>query len=730
MRTKGATSTSVLRVSMNGSRMPSLWSATVMLLLALVVSSPSLAQIKEEPTFDATPIELPGEIHSPQRPITTMDLLEMREIHGASISPDGRYAAFVLGQAVYSINGYRTGMFVISTEPSSTPRSLGTAGAPHWDATGQWVYENPQWSSDSHYFTYRMRLRTSDSWQLWRWNRDGGTPLQLTHVPGNVRDFKWTRDTSKIVLTLERPTNPAEGKNLSQGGILYDGALRPWEGMPVVTAVLESKPPEMETWLYDVNSGDERPASVDETRLYSPRISDLLPSTTNGLKASEKPSHIIDFKRSPNTQLVAYRELINDPARSKWPSYRLYTKAVSDGATVELASRTFHVAEYWWTVDSKRLYYLAYEGDGYPWKLMLVSAKGGPPKQVVEQSDLLTAYSVDSSGARALCLRENNSTPPQLALVNLTDGALRTIVDVNPEFRSIQISPATRIEGINSHGDHWFGHVVKPLNYVAGKRFPLVITTYRSGNFFLRGGSGNEYPIQVLAASGFVVLNIDVGYLENHIPGDFQTVLRQWASPLASMQDAIHRLSLEGLVDPNKVAITGFSHGSEIVDYAISHSADFSAAIESGGGSRDPYFYYMAGKEWQQLFSDWGLGGWPEGESRARWQQLSPALNADKIVTPLLKNVPDSEFLVGLSSYTSLQQLRKPVELFVYANEHHVKNQPKHRYEIYERNIDWLEFWLEGLEDTKLGKASQYARWRELRNLCTVSQQRGPLSPN
>ena len=65
----------------------------------------------------------------------------------------------------------------------------------------------------------------------------------------------------------------------------------------------------------------------------------------------------------------------------------------------------------------------------------------------------------------------------------------------------------------------------------------------------------------------------------------------------------------------------------------------------------------------------------------------------------------------------SLLELDKPVELFVYPAELHVKNQPKHRYEIYERNVDWLRFWLRGEKDRDPAKEGQYRRWDGLRKL-------------
>jgi len=142
----------------------------------------------------------------------------------------------------------------------------------------------------------------------------------------------------------------------------------------------------------------------------------------------------------------------------------------------------------------------------------------------------------------------------------------------------------------------------------------------------------------------------------------------------------------------------------------------FQAAVESGPGARDPYFFYMAGIGWHELFAKWGLGGWPEGESRRNWEKLAASLNADRIETPLLVNSADSEFLATLALCSALEELRKPVELYLYADELHIKNQPRHRYEIYERNLDWFRFWLQAEQDPNPDKRGQYSRWQRLRS--------------
>ena len=94
---------------------------------------------------------------------------------------------------------------------------------------------------------------------------------------------------------------------------------------------------------------------------------------------------------------------------------------------------------------------------------------------------------------------------------------------------------------------------------------------------------------------------------------------------------------------------------------------------------------------------------------------MAPDLNAEYINAVVLNNDPDSEFLADLSLYTSLRELGKPMELFIYPNELHHVNQPKHRYQIYERNLDWFRFWLKLEVDPDPAKTEQYKRWRQLR---------------
>src|ERR1700734_1682984 len=101
-------------------------------ILSSAISSTS-AQGLDVVGFDPTPVRISSPRRSESRPVSSMDLLLIKDEKGVSISPDGKYVAFVVGQAMYETNDYRSGMYIVGTAPGTAPICLGTAGSPRWD---------------------------------------------------------------------------------------------------------------------------------------------------------------------------------------------------------------------------------------------------------------------------------------------------------------------------------------------------------------------------------------------------------------------------------------------------------------------------------------------------------------------------------------------------------------------------------------------------------------------
>jgi dipeptidyl aminopeptidase/acylaminoacyl peptidase len=657
-----------------------------------------------------------------------MDLLTIRQVYGLSISPDGERAAFVVGQADYESNSYQSGIYVVRTHGADIPKCLGSAGMPHWDDINQWIPEEPQWSDDSHSLTYRMRMRADATWQVWWWDASGGPPAQLSHVPGDVVRYRWDSEGKKILLEVKSPIDPVREHERLERGIPYDARILAWHGMPVVLQELAAQDRQTEFWVHEVETGNERAMTDLERIAFTPNLEDLQKAVDAWPESLKSRGRIVSAKFSPDRRRVAFECFAEGTDASRVWSWHLFLMNTVGSAPIELTPDSYRVTEYWWSADGEHLYYVESQGDGRAGRMMVFDTAHGNAREFFRTSDILHDFSVDAGGRWIACTRETSVQPDEIAIIDLERSELKTLVDLNPGFGRITLSRPERIAGVNRYGEEWFGHLVRPLGYEAGKRYPLIITMYRSGDYFLLGASGNENPIQLFAAQGFAVLSLDIGRLRNRRPKDFQDRLMEWTSPTASLEMAVEKLRAMGIIDPSKVGMCGFSHGAEILEYAISHTDLFHAAVESGPGARDPFFYYLSGDAWQKNFAKFGLGGWPEGKSQQNWKELGASLNADRITTPLLMNSPDSEYLANLALYSSLRQLQTPVELFIYAGELHVKTQPKHRYEIYERNLDWFKFWLKGEEDSAPGKAPQYMRWRSLRK--EVEQRQNRESPS
>jgi dipeptidyl aminopeptidase/acylaminoacyl peptidase len=688
------------------------------LVLCLIINSCWCPQLHaQEPgvNFEREPVVLPGTRSGSARSVTSTDLIQIRQLYGLSISPDGSQVAFVVGQASIASNSYRSGMFIARTSGKDSPISLGSAGMPHWDSINQWISEPPQWSKDGRFFLYRMRMRPDEPWQVWSWNADGEGAKPLTHAPGDVVSYKWDPSGQKILMKVLLPANQESEKARLERGILFDDRILPWKGMPAFVSSLAVQKRESESWVHEIDSGIERRATDAESRTLEPDIQELQKVFDRKPNDAAGPCKIASAEMSPDRRNAALLCPPEEGDPSRIMRYRLLVMSEDGQRRMEFATDSYRVTDYWWNSDGSYLYYVTTQGDGRPARMRVVDIHSGKVQEVFHLPEVLGDFSMDVTGQWIACTRETSVSPPRIAIIDRGKSTLRTLVDLNPEYENLRFSPAERISGVNRYGQEWFGHLVKPPGYEEGKRYPLIVTLYRSGDHFLLGAAGDENPIQVYASHGFAVLSFDIGRNRFRKTGDFEDYLLDWASPAASLEMAVQSLADAGIVDLKQVGLAGLSRGAEVLEYAISHSHTFQAAVESGPAARDPYFYYMAGSNWHEIFAKWGLGGWPEGESRKKWEKLAASLNADRIDTPLLVNSADSEFIASLALYTSLEQLRKPVELYLYPNELHIKNQPKHRYEIYERNLDWFRFWLKGEKDPSSEKMDQYVRWQKLR---------------
>src|SRR5262245_11978748 len=126
-----------------------------------------------------------------QRRVPTVnDLLNVKALGGAQISPDGKYVAYAVSETDWKQDAFVTQIWLANTATGKTfqlTRGEKPAGNPQWSPSGEWLA-----------FTSN---RIGDKNQILIIYPDGGEAAQLTKAENGVNGFAWSEDGKSIAFT-------------------------------------------------------------------------------------------------------------------------------------------------------------------------------------------------------------------------------------------------------------------------------------------------------------------------------------------------------------------------------------------------------------------------------------------------------------------------------------------------------------------------------------------------
>lgn len=649
------------------------------------------------------------------RLINADDLVRLRDIgrpEGSAFSaptplgasPDGQEVAFILRRADPDTNSYCLGLVVVSRNGGvrlldqggelATASLDGEGGRMPTGVPEVWA---PRWSPDGRQIAFQRR--DQDVTQLWVVPASGGKARPITHGKVDIEGFAWSPDCRSL-LVAARPAILADRARVDAeglGGWLYDRRVAPNIGP-------RPRPPvgiALEVGLIDIGTGTKRAATQAEAALYA------------------ESRNIAPLAQAPDGR----RAWLAPESAAPLSSERIHVRD-REGREISCVSPLClgDVQGLWW--DAKdRLYFLRREGWAkedmvlYAW-----TSDDSAPRPVLRTRDVLLGCV--QGGAALYCLRENATTPRYLARIALTDGTAESLFVPNPEFANIRLGSVERLRWRNDRGLAAWGDLVLPPGAQPGQQFPLVVVQYHSDGF-LRGGTGDEYPIQLFAAHGMAVLSLErpafvaTGQPSLKTMEDFNRAMQVgWAerwSLLSSLMTGIDAVKARGIVDPDRIGITGLSDGSSTVRFALINRPIFAAASISNCCFDANMVMMQAGIAFADKQRAYGLPPLTRPDPDL-WRPYSVAMNAGKLNRPLLMQLSDDEYIHSLEGFTALREYGQPVEMHVFPGEHHIKWQPAHRRAAYLRNLDWFAYWLQGARDPDPAKQDQYARWDAMRS--------------
>ncbi|WP_343699617.1 Atxe2 family lasso peptide isopeptidase [Caulobacter sp.] len=640
---------------------------------------------------------------------TLEDLIGVPNVSSPAISPDGRWVAFRRDEALVAANRHETSWWVVPVDGSRPAKLIADGGEALFNDAGVLPSAPPTWSahSDGIFFT----ALTADGVQVVRAGLDGATG-SVTSSSSDVVAF--AVDPDGTIVYAAGPTRAeiiaAEARN-HDDGVLIDAAVDPAQNLFGAIRINGRLAAQRLAGRWFSRRG-----LLGDRDLAFWRSSPRGAATAISAETAQAQGLVLDAARKPvfgRPPLVA-RSATGDQAR---PGAGADVIIVTDPHGLTTACRSSvcgadKFTQLAWRPNQRELVIVAKTGSGgralRTWRVGADKAR-----TLFETDGLLHGGGLTGSpcaiGDRlAVCVLASAITPPRLVSIDLDSGHRRDLTHVEADPGVVH----HRLQWTDGEGHAFVGEFLEPPG--PPRQRPLFITYY-SCDGYLRGGVGDEWPMSAFVRSGISALCISA---PTEKPGEQDGNLKANETAMSGITAAIDLLDARGRVETGRVGVGGVSFGADVAMWAAMRLPQV-GAVSIGSLQLEPTYWWfntVKGRDAADLIHQaWGLGS-PDA-TPDRWKLLSPALNVEKIKSPVLMQLPEQEFRSTMELFTRLSQGSVPAELFAFPTEPHILTEPRHRLAAYERNLDWFRFWLQGWEDPSAAKIEQYQRWRSARSV-------------
>lgn len=663
-----------------------------------------------------------GQSVSPRR------LLEVVDLGNPAISPDGRWVAFRSEQASVVRNTYDTVWYVQALEGMTLPLRVGEGGAPLREYVNGVVLPSPAvWSPDGHWLYYRARI--DDQVSVWRAATDGSGAWPVTDDAADVRDFQLSADGG----TLEYSVGATRQQVIVAEQAEYDKGVHLDGSVVVAGALFRSTRLEgraaTQRFLGDwfstgpmLAAVPSRWRAVDLKTMATRDLDDGVRSSGSGManglpNATPEPERVA---AEPAGERVAVLRPVIETGHleSRFSEVAVLpnTRSAHGIRCEDELCKGRYISDIMWRPGTDDVVFTATDyAKGRAQSLYSWNVANGKVRAVALADGLLSGSQrywdipCGISEKAMVCVAAEADRPPRLEAIDLDSGQRRVLFEPNKALGLdlAKVAPAELIRWTDEQGRQFTGHLFPARGRIDGAPAPLFVTFYNCSGF-LRGGLGDEWPLASLAQQGISSLCI------NAYPEYRQDFVERYDQGRAAVEAVVRKLAQAGRIDPAQVGMGGLSYGSEVTLWTLMHSNVIKAASVSSVSATPTYYLFNSLRDGfrSNLMKMWQLGS-PQ-ETPSRWEQASPVQHIDQIRAPLLFQVPEQEFRLGLD-YAAPLIRRKQADMYVFPEEAHIKFQPKHKLAVYERNVDWFRFWLQGYQDSSPGKADRYKTWTDMR---------------
>ena len=351
--------------------------------------------------------------------------------------------------------------------------------------------------------------------------------------------------------------------------------------------------------------------------------------------------------------------------------------------------------------DDDTIRYLGYQG---VWTtLAAIDIDGGARETIIPVGKYtLSGLSLSADGLSAAFVGDSPSHPREVFAIRRGNKRPRRLTHSNPDLDNIRLARQEVVTFKARDGLELEGILVHPLDEKKGKRYPLIMMVHGGPESHHLNGWLTRYslPSQVAAAQGFACFYTN--YRGSTGRGVAFSKLSQ-ADPAGKefddLVDAVDHLVGIGLVDKDRVGITGGSYGGYASAWGATYYTDRYAASVMFVGISDQFLSFALGDipEEHRLVHHMKYP-WEDMELM---RQRSPITHFQKCRTPLLILNGQSDTRVhpaqSLALYRAVKTYGKtPVRLVRYPGEPHGNRRTGSRLDFSLRLMRWMNHYLKG----------------------------------
>jgi dipeptidyl aminopeptidase/acylaminoacyl peptidase len=639
-----------------------------------------------------------------------------RSVLSPKISPDGRQIAFLRAEPrrpLQDENGpSRVALYLFTEDGREIPFVAG-------DVT----VSNVLWMDNEH-LAFSAKRHDDKQRAVYRISTRGGEATKVFEFDRDVSAFDISRDGRWLALLAVDEKTQAR-KDLEKKGFNHEiyEEDRPFTRLRIADLHSGDRPDRRETTLVSIDGSvqsvefarDGRhllvaltPTPLVDATYVSQRLRVI---TRDGsiVGRIENPGKIGAAEWSPDGQRVAFIAAADrhDPA----PGRLMVADAVGAEMRDLMPALEGHVAAFGWA-DASTIAYIVDLGTGT--EVGTIQSDGSGRRVLLPAGRLVgTSLAAHGNGLVAL-VAQSPQHPDELYTLRAGSAERRTVS--NEWLADLRFARQEVVRYAARDGLDLEGVLIYPLDVEQGRRYPLILVVHGGPEAHYRNGwlTGYATPGQVAAARGFAVFYPN--YRGSTGRGvEFSKISQATAAgpEFDDLVDGVDHLIAAGLVDRDRVGITGGSYGGYASAWgATYYSERFAAAVPFVGisnavskmGTTDipQEMYDVHHRKW--LWEDWQY-----------FVEASPVyyVTRNRTATLILhgKDDPRVHPSQSLELYRHLRLLNQaPVRLVLYPGEGHGNRLAAARLDYALRTLQWMEHYLKGPGGEPPARELEYAR--------------------